>query len=258
MPWKTTLRAVAALIAILGAGPAWAGEARLYLMPWAFTGTLEGEARVSGGDSGTDFDLEDTLGLDTDEVVYGIDGFFKFLGSRIEFSIGGATYEGEAALNADLTFNGVTFGAGETLATEIEMQRSRLLYGFDFNFKVVNVGFILGGHLVDIDATLRSRTTGVTEQEDLRLPIPAVGATLGIHPISWIAVHAELSGLSVTISGIETRLLDGFAGVDILLAGKVGLSAGYRYFTLEATDDDEDDHLDIEQIGPYIGLAVHL
>ena len=219
---------------------------------------LTGDGRISGGQSGTDFDLEDTLGIDPDEKLVGVDGFFKFLGSRIEFGYNQGEYSGVETLDSSFVINGITFNASERVRTDIDLKRYKLLYGFDFSLKVVNVGFVVGGHLIDADVRVRSSSSGTRERDDLRLPVPVLGVTLGVHPISALAIHAELTGMSVTISGIDGTLLEGFAGIHWLFVPKVGLVAGYRHFHLDAADDDEDNRIDVTQRGPYAGLALHL
>jgi len=123
--------------------------------------------------------------------------------------------------------------------------------------KIVNVGFLIGGHMVDVDARVKSTSTG-RQKEDLRAPVPVVGVTLGIHPIPQIAIHAQASGMSVTVSDVKAKLIDGFVGVHYLPIPKFGLVAGYRYFSLDAEDKDEEDRVDIKQRGPYAGIALHL
>jgi len=240
----------------LATGPQ-AGEAHVYIAPYAFDSRFTGEGQVSGGNSGTDFDLEDTLGIDPKEMVTGLDGFVKLLGSRIDFGYNKGDYDGRERLSGSLVFNGITYGAGETVRSSIDMTHYRLMYGFDFGLKVVNVGFLVGGHLVDVDARVKSSATG-SEKENLRAPIPAVGVSLGVHPISQIAIHAQVSGLSVTVSGIKAKLIDGFAGIHYLPIPKLGIVAGYRYFIFDAEDKDEEDKVDIKQRGPYAGIALHL
>jgi len=248
-----------ALAVVLAAGCgtlARAGEAHVYLAPYAFDSSLTGTALVSGGRTGTDFDLEDTLGLDPDDTVHGLDGFFKFAGSRIAFGYSSGSYDGGARLDEDVVFDGTTFPAGVKVRPEIDMKRYKLMYGFDFSFTVVNVGFLVGGQYVDIESRLKS--SGLSESESLKTPIPAVGATLGIHPVSHLAIHAELTGFHAKIAGVDATMIDGFAGVDYLFVPHFGISGGYRYFALDATDDHQENSVDIKQRGPFVALVLHL
>jgi hypothetical protein len=253
--WAATLTILAAGIA--ARTPALAGEAHVYISPYAFDSKLTGTGQVSDGSPGTKFDLEDTLGLDTKETAKGLDGFVKFLGSRIDFGYYHSDYSGGESLSNTLVFNGTTYAAGETVHSKIDLTHYRLMYGFDFGIKVVNVGFLIGGHLVDVDARVKSSPSG-RESEELRAPVPVVGVTLGIHPISQIAIHAEVSGMAATAFGVKARLFEGFAGINYLPFARFGIVAGYRYFTLDAEDNDAGDKADLKQRGPYAGIAFHL
>lgn len=256
---ENSTRPVVLLAALLLLAPSAAqgGEAHLYVAPYFHASSLTGDGQISGGAGGTAFDLEDTLGIDPDERIVGGDAFFQFLGNRISVGYSQGEYGGRETLGSDLVFNGETFPSSERVTTEVDWKRYRLNYGFDFSLKVVNIGFLVGADVIDADMRIRS-SSGLEEREDLRAPIPVVGVRLGVHPISQIAIHAEVSGFKATVSGIESTLLDGFVGLHYLFVPKVGLVAGYRHFRLEATDDDEDDRIDVTQSGPYAGLALHL
>jgi len=262
MTTRRALRALSLTLISLAAfaGPASvceAGEAHLYLAPYYYNTDFSGEGRLAGGSFGTDFDLEDTLGVDTGEKIAGFEGFVKFLGSRIEFGYSNSDYEGSTTLGSDLIIDGTTFSAGELTRTKVSFDHYKLMYGFDFNFKVVNVGFLVGAHVLDIEQKVVS-SAGTLAQDDLRAPVPAVGVSLGVHPVSRMAIHGELTGFSATFSGVDVTLVDGFAGIDVYVIPNLGLSAGYRYLRIDATDDDEDNSFDLRQAGPYVGIALHL
>ena len=216
-------------IQVSSLGPATAGEARFYLAPYGQLSNLTGEAQVTDGTTGTTFDLEDTLGVEPHETALGVDGFVKILGSRISFGYSQSDHTGDMRLEETVTFNGQTYTLGDRVRTDLDFRRYRLMYGYDFSLKVVNIGILLGVHGIEAEAKLRSEVTGFRESEDFRGVIPALGLTLGIHPISKLAIHAEASGLALTISGVKVKLIDGFAGIDWLFVPKFGLKAGYRY-----------------------------
>jgi hypothetical protein len=247
-----------ALICLAAAGLARAGEARIYLSPQIAQTHLTGSAQVSdsGPLEGTSFDLEDTLDVDPEVRMTGIEGFARILFGRISFGYYEGEAEGSTRLDELVLFNGEPFLPGERVDSTIDMRRYKLLFGYDLGLKVVNIGFMGGAQVIDLDASLEASLH--EEQEDVRLPVPVIGVSLAAHPIGWLNIHSELSGLSVTVSGVRTRLLDGFAGVDFLAFSKVGVSLGYRYFTLDAEDDDEGDAIDLSQRGVYAGVTLHL
>jgi hypothetical protein len=253
-PATILMTALAAMTAL----PAMAGEARFYLAPQYAQTHFSGSARVSG-DTGippTDFNLEDTLDVDPEVGTGAIEGWVKIFGSRIAFGYNSLEADGETVLTDLVSFDGGVFLPGQSVATDIEMTRYKLLFGYDFGVKVVNAGFLVGAQYIDLSAEMRSALA--TEQENMSLPVPVVGGSIGIHPLGWLAIHAELTGMSVTVDDIRTKLLDGFAGVDFLLASRVGFGIGYRYFMLDAEDRDEDNAVDLVQRGVYAGVSLHL
>ena len=129
-----------------------------------------------------------------------------------------------------------------------------------FGLPMVSVGFIGGVHQIDVASEIQSRTTNsLNEQQDFSIPVPAIGVTVGVHPLKQLSIHGEASGMSAHVSGIEERMLDTYASLEYLfLGGKFGLMAGYRYFSLEAKEDDKDNHVNMKMHGPYAGLVLHL
>ena len=256
MSRKSLLRAflLTSLCFVFAAPANAAGEAHLYVSPYFQNTSFDGNGMIDGG---TNFNFEDTLGLESSQVFTGVEGFGKFLGQRIQFSYHSDGTSGSETLSSNLIFNGATFNAGERISTEMDMERWEVMYGMDFGFKVVNIGFLFGVQVIDFNAAVDS-SSGLDEEEDLHLPMPVIGFTFGAHPIDKLAIHAKVSGMSVTVSNIDATLIDGFVGIDYYFVWKLGLSVGYRAFILDATDDDTNNMVDMNQTGPYLGLSLHL
>ncbi len=258
MSSKVTLRVLSLCFpCLLLTAQALADEARVYVAPIFQNSQLTGDGRVSGGSVGTDFNLEDDLGVGPDEALVGVNAFFKFFGQRIQFSYYQDGISGTETLSETLMFDGTTFNVNERVETDIDLKRYELLYGFDLGFKIINFGFLGGAQLIDLDTSVRS-SAGTVEDQDLYLPIPVIGVTLGIHPTDNWAIHAKLSGMSASISDYEGSVLDAHIGVDYLFLGKFGVSLGYKAFLFDVTEEEEDNNLDLDQKGPYIGLSLHL
>src|SRR5262249_16414055 len=147
---------------------------------------LSGDAVVSSSSvPGTRIDLEDDLGMDPDVGATGIEGFLKFLGMRMSFAYSHSQSEGDQVIDDVILFDGTPFLPGQRVSSELDMDHYKLMFGYDFSLHVVNAGFLVGAHMIDLDATLRS--TFQDHHADQRLPVPAIGATLGVHPVHWLA-----------------------------------------------------------------------
>ncbi len=234
-----------------------AGEARFYIAPYFQASQLTADGRVSGSAGGTDFNLEETLGVDPAQNLAGVDLFVKFFGMRFQASYYKDESSGSETLSEDFAFEDTLFGTGERIETELKLERYEGLLGFDFGAMVVNAGFLAGVQVINLDSSIASET-GTLEEQDLHLPMPVVGATLGIHPIDKLAIHAKVTGMAAKVSGIDARLFDGFVGVDYYFLPKFGLTVGYKAFILDAEDEDEGNEVDMNQTGPYAGLSFHL
>ena len=246
-----------ASIVMACASPAAAGEARLYVAPYFQASQLTADGRVEGSAGGTDFNLEDTLGVDPDQSLAGVDFFVKFLGMRFQASYNKDESSGSETLSDDFAFEDTLFGAGDEVETELKLERYEGLLGFDFSAIVVNAGILAGVQVINLDSSIAS-DAGELEEKDLHLPIPVIGASLGIHPGDKLAIHAKLTGMAATVSDIDAKLLDGFVGLDYYFIPKFGLTIGYKVFILDAEDKDEGNEVDMNQTGPYAGLSFHL
>lgn len=246
-----------ASIAMACVSPVAAGEARLYVAPYFQASQLTADGRVSGSAGGTDFNLEETLGVDPDQSLAGLDFFVKFLGMRFQASYNKDESSGSETLSDDFAFEDTLFGSGDEVETELKLERYEGLLGFDFGAVVVNAGFLAGVQVINLDSSIVS-DTGTLEEKDLHLPIPVIGATLGIHPGDKLAIHAKITGMAANVSGIDAKLFDGFVGLDYYFIPKFGLTIGYKAFILDAEDEDEGNEVDMNQTGPYAGLSFHL
>jgi hypothetical protein len=261
IPWikAAALAAIAILIGAWASTAVVAEEAHLYLAPYGFTGNMGGGGQVADGGNGTSFDLEDTLGLDPGDSLRGVDGFFHLAMFQLTFGYQENGYSGASTLSQDLDFNGETFPTGEEIHTDLDYKHYKAMLGMSFGVPMVSFGFLVGAHLIEADTRIEAPGVGLGEHEDFSIPVPAVGATLGVHPLKQLTIHGEITGMSANVSGIEEKMVDAFASLEYLfLGGKFGIMAGYRYFDLEASDDDEDNHVDLKFHGPYAGIALHL
>jgi len=248
---------VCALVALTFVSAAAAGEARFYVAPFFQASQLSADGRVSGSAGGTDFNLEETLGVDPSQNLAGVDLFVKFFGMRFQASYYNDETTGSGTLSDDFAFEDTIFGTGEDIETELKLQRYEGLLGFDFGAMLVNAGILAGVQVINLDSTITSET-GTVEEKDLDVPIPVVGATLGIHPNDRLSIHAKVSGMAANVSDIDAKLFDGYIGIDWHFVPKFGVTVGYKAFILDAEDEEEGNEVDMNQTGPYAGLSFHL
>ena len=102
---------------------------------------IDGEGQTIDDQVGTRFDLEDTLGLDTDDDFPELNLWFHFLRRHsLGASYFSSSYDGKTTLDDPLIVHDQLYPAGTTLESEADFDLARLVYNFRFlDFKVVDM-----------------------------------------------------------------------------------------------------------------------
>ncbi len=252
------LAAAAAILLLPAAAPASAVEPNIYLHPAVWFANLTGDGETGHGGGMREFDVDETLGLNTDETVPSFDGFVRSGKSRFILSWNHGGYDGDNRLDDDLDFKGTTFPSGGKLKSEVDYDRRRVLYGRPMvDMKRSAVGFLIGIEAYDIDSHLMMKGTG-RASASLDSKIPIVGASYTFHPTPGVRLYAEATGSSWERGGIDSKLLDAYGGAEYtFLAQALAISIGYRYSFLDGEEKDSE-KFNFRQEGVFAGLALKL
>lgn len=253
------LRAATALACLLAGAPAAdAVEPNIHLHPSVWLANLTGDGETGGGGSSREFDVDETLGLDTDETVPSFDGFVRVGKSRFILSWNRGGYDGDNRLDDDLGFKGITFPAGGKLRSEVDYDRRRALYGRPIvDMKRAAVGFLIGVEAYDVEAHLRMQGIGRPEAS-LDSKVPIVGASFTFHPTAGVRLYAEATGISWERGGIDSKLLDAYGAAEYTFLGQaLAVSLGYRYAFLNGEEEDSEKFV-FRQEGLFVGLVLML
>lgn len=245
---------------LLASPPAPAKEPNFHFTTALWQSRLGGDGSTTPGGSNASFDWDSTLGLDTKEVVSTFEAFLRVRGSRFILGIEHGKYEGDKTLSRDLVYNGVTFPAGGKLETELDFKRRRVLYGGPLvEDERLAIGYLIGLDAYEMESKPRmDRPIGPGGQEvDLQSKVPVVGASLTFYPTARLRLYAQLAGMSIDRGGVDSRMLTGYGVAEYtILSEYVAIAFGYRYSSLESSDDTENAELKMEQQGPYAGLTL--
>ena len=256
------IRRVVPLVLFLAAVPGFSGAAHA---GWGMAGAdlnfwsqeLQGTLRSDTVSvTGTPINLQSTLGLDTELKVPDGRIWFGAGGTHFVVTFSESNFDGLAALQQDLTFNGNTFSNGELVNSVLDTEVVGVYY-FQSILPVplVDFGFQVGVDLIDFHAMVESSMTGI-ETFDETVPLPAVGLHLAVNPpAAPFRLYADLSAMSARVRGDEVHLLDGRAQVDWYWNHFVGMHAGYRLFEIEV-DFEDIGRVDTRQSGPFVGMTV--
>jgi hypothetical protein len=252
-----TVLAAAFLLAPAAARPAWAVGDWIGVEAAGFRNTPDGTAAVRGdGLDGTEFDLRDTLGMDTPDTSPMARLWFRWgKKNRLFFDYLATSHDGDATLGQTLVFDGVTFDPGERVASTLKLNLAQGRYRYSFvNIKVFEFGLGIGLNQARVRADLEGSSAGaVSVDEDLPFATLAAGAV--IKPLLSFHIRIEADGLAVGRSGDSLKFNDWRGQVEWYFVHFFGFFAGYRSVHLEA-DSDEHGRATIDYTGPYAGLGV--
>jgi hypothetical protein len=223
-----------------------------------FFSDIDAEGRTIEDQVGSLFDLEDTLGVDTNDGVPSVNLWFHILRrNSILVSYFTSSYDGSTTLGKPLLYGNELYPAGTNVDSHFDFSLARLHYNFRFlNFKVVDMGILVGVDLYQGEGHLTA--AGLPDEDnDFNAPFPVVGLNFTAKiPKIHLFIYAEATGTNLDISDVDASVLDAQFRVTWYIAdGPFGLTAGYRYLDLDLKVEDEGEGK-ITQEGFYGGIAI--
>jgi hypothetical protein len=216
--------------------------------------TLTPEGRFASRETAildTEIDFEDDLDIgDSDEIMAEASlqlGSFRLAASYLPLN-----FSGTSVLSRQLNFGDQQFDASTTVKGEMDVDLYDLgLTWYVLNFDDLPVRFQFGPEVavkvVDGEASIMDKTTGIREEVSGTAGAPTIGARARVGLADFLAVigrvgYSEYSGNS---------LLDADAQIEISPIPLVGIFGGYRYLDLDV--DEGDILIDATFEGPYAG-----
>jgi hypothetical protein len=214
---------------------------------------LDASTRVeSGSIPGTRIDLGQDLDVGDENLPEIRLTFSTSPNSKLRLAYLQGRFDGDTTLGQSIQFSGTAFAANTRVETDLDFYYGRA--GWTWQFPVVPGVFKIGP-LVElkgllIDATVRSRDTGLRESGLLPMAFPTIGAMLSVTPIAALDIFAEVSGMTFGSLG---HVVDAEAGLRFIPIRFLTLSAGYRVFDVRIEHDD--DFAKLKLTGPFIGAS---
>ncbi len=214
---------------------------------------LASKIKVVESSIGTEFDAVSDLGFDEKKGFGEGRVQIKFFNRhKFNFSYLPMKWDGDKVLTETIQFAGQTYTAGTRVQSQADLKFFK--GGYELDFIVSDFGF-LGGTLdvmvADVNVQLKAPSLALDEKEGFTLPIPMVGLIARITPIKWINLTAKASGLPM---GSYGHVFDAEAYLEINPIKYVGISAGYRYFSLLGEYDEN--KLEFKLDGPFAAVKV--
>ncbi len=256
---------------------------------WRFEATLRYWApslhgrffSAEGGSAGTVANFSSDLGLpENKSFFYPIVTAYLGERHRVTFSYLNMRYTADTTVSRAIDLQGKGFTVGAPLHSEAKLKELAMTYDYLAWKREKWMGFI-GGQLRYFDAAVKLNSTGVTVNEQGKIPIPTIGGGGEYKWRDWATVKGEYRVFALPAGDIRGSLQDGQVGVTIDLLGMVGreprilcsifssldclrldpsslegwsLSAGLRYFRILAKDGNTTS-IDWLQKGPTFDLT---
>ncbi len=206
---------------------------------------LSGSFNSSGG---TDVDISDDLGVDAtseSSLVINLEHPVPFL-PNFKYQAVGLDSTGRKTISSDITFEGETYNAGETVRSSIDLSHDDIVLYYEVLDNWVNLDIGLDVKRFDGEVSLVGSTTTSSIDVDETIPLLYLSARFDL-PFSGFYVGADISTLSSGDNSVEdTTLKLGYES-----KSGFGLEGGVRTFSLELDDADDLDS-DLEYDGAFI------
>ena len=221
---------------------------------------IKGDIRVDDeGLEGTNVDVDETFGFDEEEDF---DELHVTLGlpiiGRFNYQYLRGEYEGEKTLTANFNFGGQTFAASTRIDARLDFQAHTILWQFGANTPGfigadVGAGMVAGIKYFDIVAEVDDEF-GNQEDTKIKAPVPVIGAYARFALASFIAVEAQVHGISffdTFDTGLKGIFYDATLAVDVKFKG-LFVGAGYRIMRMDVEYENSTDvDVDLELNGIF-------
>ena len=205
--------------------------------------------------TGTDVDISDDLDVDAtseSSLVISLEHPVPFL-PNFRYQAVGLDSKGRTAISRDITFEGQTYSAGETVRSSIDLSHDDIVLYYEVLDNWVNLDIGLDVKRFDGEVSMVGSTNTVTSSIDVDETIPLLYLSARFDlPFSGFYVGADISTLSSGDNLVEDTTLK--LGYESKIG--FGLEGGVRAFSLELDDADDLD-TDLEYDGAFINGFFH-
>jgi hypothetical protein len=227
---------------------------------------------ASDGSRGTDFDLEDRLGLD-ETTATGF-GYFRWRFAprhRVEMEIFALNRDGTSVASGPFRVGNVTGDLGVRFDTTFDVTIGRITYGYSIiHDSKQELGILAGLHFADVNASIAMQgdltingtafTNSKAKQDgNIVLPLPHIGGFYSYAFTPKLTGSVNVVAFYLDVGDVRGGLLE----VDGLLHYKItkhfGIGGGVKYFDLDVVDSGDSfrGEFEFRFLGPTLFLTGH-
>jgi len=214
----------------------------------------------STGATGTEFSVEDTLGLD-DALNQGTIEMWLRMAERhrIRVDYFKMTRKGDVILDELLLFGDSTFLPGERVVSDMDMRSLGLTYTYSvFRRETFEIGVGLGLHLLQIEGAAEVPARFVGEEFDVAGPMATLALDATYRIKERFSVNARVHYFQGNIDEVDGSY--GAYHLDVQYRWKRNFAIGLGYsqtsMTVDSTDPDFSGLFDLEYKGPEAFVRV--
>lgn len=216
-------------------------------------------------DENTSVDLDDDLNLDSvgNNVFYAAFEHPIPIIPNIKVKQTSMSTDGDGgALSASFNLGGETINVSSDVESEADFSHTDFTLYWSLPLPIVTVDFGLTARQFDGYVKMESATENA--EADLDAIVPMLYGKVGVDiPLTGLSIGGDVNYIGKGSSGVTDYDLNLTYVLPVIPVLDVGLTAGYRSFSLEVDPDDfggDDDDLSAEATvaGPYFGLSLHL
>lgn len=224
----------------------------------------------SASGAGTEVNLEDDLGLSSNQANFRADGYWRFgRHGRLDFAYTGWNRKAGRVIDRDITVGDTVYHAGADLDSRLKVSLVELYYGYSFwNTPKFEAGLQLGlsalFNKVEFEGTGTitggGGSTGgsfSSEERSLTAPVPAIGAQVRYTLIPDLLVSARVRGVGATIDNVKASSFQWRVALDYYPWKNVGFGAAYDYMDISIEKQaDRTVEFDYKYDGPMVYLSL--
>ena len=190
-------------------------------------------------DSGTDVDLEGTLGFDKSDTVFRIDGYYRFNEKhRVDFSAFDLSRTASKQIDEEFIWDGEVYPVDLLVNADLDLAVYKLAYTWSFMRREDwYLGASLGVYVMDTGMSIRADSGGQFSSRGTTAPLPVLGLR-GQYDFSekW-TFRGSAEFFALDYGDYSGDLYDLYAGVDYQFSTHVAVGLGINSVRMDVGVD---------------------
>lgn len=244
--FKSCTFLAASLAILLPAMPAAGQEAddlndRFSVSLGVFIADRDTRTRLDGDipDSGTEVDMEGTLGFEKSDTVFRIDGYYRFNEKhRVDFSAFDLSRTASKQIDEEFIWDGEVYPVDLLINAGLDLAVYKLAYTWSFmRQEDWYLGATLGLYVADIGMSIRADSGGQFSSRGTTAPLPVLGLR-GQYEFSekW-TFRSSAEFFALDYGDYSGDLYDLYAGVDYQFSTHVAVGLGINSVRMDVAVD---------------------